>query len=108
MSPAEHSFPAQHFSLALEAAVRAGTDTDTVAAIAGALLGARWGCSGIPLEWQQAVHGWPGHTTGADLVRLAGAPPGAGATTPRAGPRRHACPLAAAAASPYPTRTTPE
>ncbi|MET8028080.1 ADP-ribosylglycohydrolase family protein [Streptomyces avermitilis] len=71
LSPAENRFPAQHFGLALEAAVRAGTDTDTVAAIAGALLGARWGCSGIPLEWQQAVHGWPGHTTGADLVRLA-------------------------------------
>lgn len=70
LSPAEGSFPAQHFGLALEAAVRAGTDTDTVAAIAGALLGARWGCSGIPLEWQQAVHGWPG-LTGADLVRLA-------------------------------------
>lgn len=68
--PAEGSFPAQHLRLALEAAVRAGTDTDTVAAIAGALLGARWGCSGIPLEWQQAVHGWPGNT-GADLVRLA-------------------------------------
>jgi ADP-ribosylglycohydrolase/protein-tyrosine phosphatase len=71
LNPAEGSFPAQHFGLALEAAVRAGTDTDTVAAIAGALLGARWGCSGIPLQWQQAVHGWPGHTTGADLVRLA-------------------------------------
>ncbi|MEV5784312.1 ADP-ribosylglycohydrolase family protein [Streptomyces sp. NPDC052287] len=70
LSPAENAFPAQHFGLALEAAVRAGTDTDTVAAIAGALLGARWGCSGIPLEWQQAVHGWPG-LTGADLVRLA-------------------------------------
>ncbi|MFB7115282.1 ADP-ribosylglycohydrolase family protein [Streptomyces sp. NPDC056291] len=68
--PATGSFPAQHLRLALEAAVRAGTDTDTVAAIAGALLGARWGCSGIPLQWQQAVHGWPG-LTGADLVRLA-------------------------------------
>ncbi|MYS43040.1 hydrolase, partial [Streptomyces sp. SID5998] len=45
-------------------------DTDTVAAIAGALLGARWGCSGIPLAWQRAVHGWPG-LTGPDLVRLA-------------------------------------
>ncbi|MFI6358226.1 ADP-ribosylglycohydrolase family protein [Streptomyces sp. NPDC050743] len=68
--PAKGSFPTQHFHLALEAAVRAGTDTDTVAAIAGALLGARWGCSGIPLQWQQAVHGWPGHRQ-ADLVRLA-------------------------------------
>ncbi|WUD71682.1 ADP-ribosylglycohydrolase family protein [Streptomyces sp. NBC_00510] len=70
LNPAEGGFPARHLRLALEAAVRAGTDTDTVAAIAGALLGARWGCSGIPLEWQQAVNGWPG-LTGADLVRLA-------------------------------------
>ncbi|WP_437035544.1 ADP-ribosylglycohydrolase family protein [Streptomyces sp. enrichment culture] len=50
---AENSFPARHFGLALGAAVWAGTDTDTVAAIVGALLGARWGCSGIPLAWQQ-------------------------------------------------------
>ncbi|MFJ1732262.1 ADP-ribosylglycohydrolase family protein [Streptomyces sp. NPDC088254] len=70
LSPAQGEFPAQHLRLALEAAVRAGTDTDTVAAIAGALLGARWGCSGVPLEWQRVVHGWPGHT-GGDLVRLA-------------------------------------
>ncbi|MFH9967336.1 ADP-ribosylglycohydrolase family protein [Streptomyces mirabilis] len=70
LDPAEGSFPAQHLQLALEAAVRAGTDTDTVAAIVGALLGARWGCSGVPLEWQQAVNGWPG-LNGTDLVRLA-------------------------------------
>ncbi|MGW1541374.1 ADP-ribosylglycohydrolase family protein [Streptomyces sp. NPDC002309] len=70
LSPAGGSFPAQHLQSALEAAVRAGTDTDTVAAIAGALLGARWGCSGVPLEWQRAVNGWPG-LNGADLVRLA-------------------------------------
>lgn len=70
LSPTDGSFPAEHFRLALEAAVRAGTDTDTVAAIAGALLGARWGCSAIPLEWQQAVNGWP-HNTAPDLVRLA-------------------------------------
>ncbi|MEW5352776.1 hydrolase [Streptomyces sp. 16-176A] len=70
LAPARGGFPAQHLRLALEAAVRAGDDTDTVAAIAGALLGARWGCSGIPLAWQRAVHGWPG-LTGPDLVRLA-------------------------------------
>ncbi|MFF3615049.1 ADP-ribosylglycohydrolase family protein [Streptomyces sp. NPDC002580] len=70
LNPAEGSFPAQHLRSALEAAVRAGTDTDTVAAIAGALLGARWGCSGVPLEWQRAVNGWPG-LDGTDLVRLA-------------------------------------
>lgn len=70
LNPGEGGFPAQHLRLALEAAVRAGDDTDTVAAIAGALLGARWGCSGIPLEWQRAVNGWPS-LTGVDLVRLA-------------------------------------
>ncbi|MEU6476102.1 ADP-ribosylglycohydrolase family protein [Streptomyces sp. NPDC047017] len=70
LDPAEGRYPAQQLRLALEAAVRAGNDTDTVAAIAGALLGARWGCSGVPLEWQRAVHGRPG-LTGADLVRLA-------------------------------------
>ncbi|MFG2438832.1 ADP-ribosylglycohydrolase family protein [Streptomyces sp. NPDC048508] len=68
-SPAEGGFPAQHLQLALEAAVRAGTVTDTVAAIAGALLGARWGSSAVPLEWQRAVTGWPG-LKGADLIRL--------------------------------------
>ncbi|GAA4917995.1 ADP-ribosylglycohydrolase family protein [Streptomonospora salina] len=60
--PAEGSFRADHFRHALEAAVRAGHDTDTVAAIAGGLLGARWGVSAIPLEWQRIVHGWPGYT----------------------------------------------
>lgn len=52
--------PEDHFRLALEAAVRAGDDTDTVAAIAGALLGAAWGRAAIPAEWQRSVHGWPG------------------------------------------------
>jgi ADP-ribosylglycohydrolase len=52
--------PEDHFRLAVEAAVRAGDDTDTVAAIAGALLGAAWGRSAVPAEWQRAVHGWPG------------------------------------------------
>ncbi|WP_230211232.1 ADP-ribosylglycohydrolase family protein [Streptomyces kaniharaensis] len=68
--PEQGGFAAQHFQLALEAAVRTGRDTDTVAAIAGALLGARWGCSAIPLAWQRKVHGWPSNTS-ADLVRLA-------------------------------------
>jgi ADP-ribosylglycohydrolase len=53
----------------LERAVRGGRDTDTVAAIAGGLLGARWGLSAIPAAWQRIVHGWPGLTS-LDLVRL--------------------------------------
>ena len=58
---------------ALHAAVRIGDDTDTVAAIAGGLLGARWGASAVPEEWAEDVHGWaPGGTSGrGELVDLA-------------------------------------
>ena len=44
----------------LTAAVHAGDDTDTVAAIAGSLLGAAHGASALPGEWLADVHGWPG------------------------------------------------
>ena len=44
----------------LVAAVHAGDDTDTVTAIAGALLGAVHGASSLPEEWLGLVHGWPG------------------------------------------------
>ncbi len=63
------SFPADHLRLSLEAAVRGGLDTDTVAAIAGSLLGARWGASAVPSAWRRVLHGWPG-LRGRDLVRL--------------------------------------
>jgi ADP-ribosylglycohydrolase len=54
----------------LQAAVRGGGDTDTVAAIAGGLLGAAYGASAVPGEWRAAVHGWPG-LRGDDLTALA-------------------------------------
>jgi ADP-ribosyl-[dinitrogen reductase] hydrolase len=60
LTPVSNSDPPRHFADAIQAAVRIGDDTDTVAAIAGALLGARWGASAIRAEWQEAVHGWPG------------------------------------------------
>ncbi|TFH72153.1 ADP-ribosylglycohydrolase family protein [Cellulomonas sp. HD19AZ1] len=44
----------------LERAVRGGRDTDTVAAIAGALVGARDGASAVPAAWRDVLHGWPG------------------------------------------------
>jgi ADP-ribosylglycohydrolase len=44
----------------LERAVRGGNDTDTVAAIAGGLAGARYGADALPEEWTALVHGWPG------------------------------------------------
>lgn len=51
--------PCRHLQDALHTAVHIGNDTDTVAAIAGALLGARWGASAVPWSWRRAVHGWP-------------------------------------------------
>lgn len=61
---------AAHLQRALHAAVRIGHDTDTVAAIAGQLLGARYGASAVPAKWRRVVHGWPG-LRARDLVRLA-------------------------------------
>ena len=63
-------FPSMQFRAAVERAVRAGADTDTVGAIAGALIGARWGQSAIPSEWLAAVHGYQ-KATAETLVRLA-------------------------------------
>jgi ADP-ribosylglycohydrolase len=60
---------AMHLQRGLQAAVRAGWDTDTVAAIAGALLGARYGASSVPTQWRRMVHGWPGMRA-HDLVEL--------------------------------------
>jgi ADP-ribosyl-[dinitrogen reductase] hydrolase len=54
----------------LQAAVRGGGDTDTVAAIAGGLLGAAYGASAVPDEWRAALHGWPG-LRADDLTALA-------------------------------------
>lgn len=59
-----------HLREALEACVRGGRDTDTVAAIAGGLLGAAYGFSSIPFEWRRRLHGWPGYRAG-DLMRVA-------------------------------------
>lgn len=70
LTPASHGRAGDHLADALHAAVRIGDDTDTVAAIAGALLGAKWGARSVPAEWVGLVHGWPGRT-GADLVSLA-------------------------------------
>jgi ADP-ribosyl-[dinitrogen reductase] hydrolase len=68
-TPIPEDEPKRHVQNTLENAVRIGNDTDTVAAIAGTLLGAAWGASAVPAEWQDAMHGWPGYTT-SDLVRL--------------------------------------
>jgi ADP-ribosyl-[dinitrogen reductase] hydrolase len=58
-----------HLRAALEEAVRGGRDTDTIAAIAGGLLGAAYGYSAVPFEWRQHLHGWPG-LRARDLMML--------------------------------------
>lgn len=59
-----------HLIHGIETAVTIGNDTDTVAAITGALLGARYGHSAIPSGWHEIVHGWPS-ATASDLAELA-------------------------------------
>jgi ADP-ribosylglycohydrolase/protein-tyrosine phosphatase len=68
--PALELFHADHLRLALEAAVRGGHDTDTVAAIAGGLLGAAYGASAVPSRWRLMLHGWPG-LDARGLIQLA-------------------------------------
>jgi ADP-ribosyl-[dinitrogen reductase] hydrolase len=68
--PAKGVFRVDHLRLALDAAVRGGNDTDTVAAIAGGLLGAAYGASAVPADWRRVLHGWPGMRS-RDLVDLA-------------------------------------
>ena len=49
--------PSRHLADSLETAVRIGDDCDTVAAIAGSFLGARWGAEAIPEPWRALIHG---------------------------------------------------
>ena len=56
---ASQAAPTDPIRHGLTAAISIGHDTDTVGAIAGALLGACWGRSAIPSEWLSPLHGWP-------------------------------------------------
>lgn len=62
-------------SLVLERAISTAHDTDTVAAIAGPLVGSRVGAAALRPEWVERVHGkapgTPGVLRAADLRRLA-------------------------------------
>lgn len=48
---------ARNFADGIERAIRIGGDTDTYAAVAGALLGARFGYQAIPHEWRRQLLG---------------------------------------------------
>lgn len=97
IDPPEHDTSRAHqLRAALEAAVRGGNDTDTVAAIAGGLAGAACGAAAVPSAWRARLHGWPGYDAD-DLVRLGvgiaqsgnrtthTAPPGSRTTLPDSG-----------------------
>ncbi|MFV8750390.1 ADP-ribosylglycohydrolase family protein [Nannocystaceae bacterium ST9] len=45
--------------VAIEAGVRLGGDTDTVAALVGALIGGRLGAEALPREWIAGIVDWP-------------------------------------------------
>ncbi len=74
-TPIPEENPKQHFANTLEAAIRIGDDCDTVAAIAGSLLGARWGVDAIPEDWKDLIHGARTRNTQnvsfSDLMELA-------------------------------------
>lgn len=55
--------------VALESAVRAGYDTDTVACLTGSLLGAVLGPKSVPTEWRRELSGWPDFEV-EDLIGL--------------------------------------
>jgi ADP-ribosyl-[dinitrogen reductase] hydrolase len=80
--PDNGSYACEHLQHALRAAANAsvaagpGSGT-TVAALAGSLLGARWGLSAVPVDWLRRLHGLPS-LRARDLVRL-------GVLTARAG-----------------------
>ena len=45
--------------LILARAVRSSDDSDTVAAIAGAVAGSYLGAAAVPAEWEAKIHGLP-------------------------------------------------
>jgi ADP-ribosyl-[dinitrogen reductase] hydrolase len=69
-TPVPDDHPSRHFQHALHRVIGIGDDTDTTAAIAGQLLGARWGASAVPFRWRRLLHGWP-ELRARDVVALA-------------------------------------
>lgn len=55
---------ASSYQEAVETAINIGGDTDTVAAVTGALAGARWGIQGIPSRWTTYLNGTVNLPTG--------------------------------------------
>jgi hypothetical protein len=66
------------FEATVRLAISIGHDTDTVAAIAGGLLGGYFGLSRMPADRARRVHGWPGGGRRRRLAKLALQVAGAG------------------------------
>ncbi len=94
--------PGEHVAQALQRAISIGNDTDTVAAIAGTLLGARYGVSGLPTDWSRRVHGWPDDMRSGDLVRLSLATAQRGKSAGWPGPASTNCGHGRPLAAPHP------
>jgi ADP-ribosylglycohydrolase len=58
------------FERTLQLAISIGDDTDTVAAIAGGLLGGFFGLAGVPPGLARQVHGWPSNADQQRLIDL--------------------------------------
>ena len=71
ISSTAHLTGPEHLEAALRAAISLGGDTDTVAAIAGSLLGASYGASAVPYRWRERLWGFLFYVTEGDLARLA-------------------------------------
>lgn len=90
-----------HVEAALQTAIAIGHDADTTAAIAGALLGARYGASGLSTDYTRRVHGWPG-LRALDVIRLALATANRGETAVWPGTTSMLCGLGRELAVPHP------
>lgn len=89
-APGRGSYECHHFQDALQAAARASVTEGpepgtTVTALAGSLLGARWGLSAVPVDWQRELHGRPG-LRARDLIRLGVLTARDGVPTPKGWP----------------------
>jgi len=82
----------ENLGSALTAVVRCGGDTDTVAAIAGGIIGAGVGKKGIPEQWLRDLWEWPRST--AWMESLAGCLAGTGTGTGRIRPAPRISPFA--------------
>ena len=67
----EHADPTLAFADGVRFAISLGDDTDTIAAIAGGLLGAHFGASSIPRSWRTNLAGWPKGYGNDELSALA-------------------------------------